>query len=238
MDTNDADGGTALTDGGEVSRDTEAKGQEATALTVDAEKKPAEGEQKPGEAEKKPGVGEQKPGEQEKKPGDKDGKGTKEELRGAPEKYEAFVLPQEYTADEVATKEFGDLAKDLDLSQAGAQKLVDLHLKGLKSLSEGLYGQWKDLKEGWRKEARADKEIGGSNYGPAVERGKAALRQFGTPGLFKLLAEYGIGDHPEMIRFASKVGAALGEDTIETGGTADKPKSLADRMFPPTENRS
>jgi len=48
---------------------------------------------------------------------------------GAPEKYEAFKVPEGVTIDETAATEFGALAKELNLTQENAQKLVDYQIK-------------------------------------------------------------------------------------------------------------
>ena len=59
-----------------------------------------------------------------------DGEGTpaedkKEAPAGAPEKYEAFTLPEGYEVDEQLLNEFTPTLKELGLTQAAAQKVMD-----------------------------------------------------------------------------------------------------------------
>ena len=153
---------------------------------------------------------------------------------GAPEKYENFTVPEGTNVDPGTLTEFQELAKGLDLSQGDAQKVIDLQVKVNERVTEKHVQDWKDTKAGWVKDAKADKEVGGPKYDASVEQGKRAIEQFGTPALTDLLNLYGIGDHAEVIRFTSRVGIAIGEDSIHSGGdsklTGDK--TLAQKMYP------
>jgi hypothetical protein len=61
-----------------------------------------------------------------------------------------------------------------------------------------------------------------------------ALDKYGTPELKEALASTGAGNHPEFIRFMTRVGKAMSEDTIGVG-TAAPGQSNIDRakiLFP------
>jgi hypothetical protein len=126
--------------------------------------------------------------------------------------------------DEDLASEFKPIAKELNLNQKGAQKLVDLKAKDVQNQLK----RWGDHLVELKTTAQADPEIGGANYDKAVQTAKGAIAKFGTPGFRKMLNDYGVGAHPEMIRFMRKVGLAMGEaPALETGGnggvTTQKP---------------
>jgi hypothetical protein len=50
-----------------------------------------------------------------------------------------------------------------------------------------------------------------------------AVQRFASPELITFFDKSGLGDHPEMVKLFHKLGAAISEDSILTGG--DRPKS-------------
>lgn len=109
------------------------------------------------------------------------------------------------------------VAKELNLSAKGLQKLADLKAKDVQLSLK----RWGDHLVELKTTAQADPEIGGAKYAPAVASAKQAITKFGTPGFRKMLNDYGVGAHPEMIRMLSKVAKATGETpTLEHGGGA------------------
>jgi hypothetical protein len=150
---------------------------------------------------------------------------------GLPEngEYGEFTLPDGAEADPALRDEFLPIVKELQLNQEGAQKLVDFKAK----LDQHAIENWGNHVNDLRTQAQADPEIGGAKYQPSLIAGKAAIKQFGTPAFRQMLNHYGVGNHPEMIRFLAKVGAATSETTIPPGGgattVADKP--LHDLMY-------
>lgn len=142
------------------------------------------------------------------------------EFHGAPEAeadYEPFTAPDGMTIDEGLAAAFKPIAKELNLNQKGAQKLVDLKAKDVQAQTK----RWGDHLVELKTIAQADPEIGGAEYPKAVSIAKAAITKFGTPGFRKMLNDYGVGAHPEMIRFMRKVGLTMGETpALENGGNA------------------
>lgn len=135
---------------------------------------------------------------------------------GVPEsgEYADFTLPDGAAADEGLKAEFLPVVKELGLNQEGAQKLVDFKAK----LDQRALQNWGDHVKDLRVKAQADPEIGGGNYTPYVAAGKQAINKFGTPEFRAMLNHYGVGNHPEMIRFLAKVGKATGETALPVGG--------------------
>src|SRR5687767_9805038 len=77
---------------------------------------------------------------------------TKEAKPGAPEKYEAYKLPEGWElAEEVAT-EANTMFKELGLSQEAAQKLVDFYVKTSESSQDSVANAWIEMQNTWRTE--------------------------------------------------------------------------------------
>lgn len=148
------------------------------------------------------------------------------EFHGFPETgtYGDFTLPDGMAADPDLAAEFTPIAKELNLSQKGAQRLVELKAKDVQLQLKRWGNHLGELKA----QAQKDPVIGGANYKPAVDAGRAVITKFGTPGFRKMLNDYGVGAHPEMIHFLAKVHSATSESPIlpdggGTGVTAQKP---------------
>lgn len=151
--------------------------------------------------------------------------GAKPEVK-APEKYE-FKMPEGMALDAKAVEAFEPIARELDLTQEQAQKLVDLQAASVKQQVEA----WQGTIKGWADAARADKEIGGANLDASLNAGKAFLKAYGTPELSKVLDDYGIGNHPEVIRAFAKAGMAMSEDKFHTSNSTPGAKSPEDILY-------
>lgn len=197
----------------------------STLLTAPADPAPAEAkdpvEHRSGEPDPSP-AGEEAPAEEA--PAEEEAPKPK-----APEKYE-FKLAEGVTLNDAAVAAFEPVARELDLTQEQADKLVDIYA----AQEAARVQQWTDTVKGWTDAAKADPEFGGpkmnENMGVAVR----ALKEYGSPELNQLLDSFGIGNHPAFIRFAYRAGKALGEDKLipaNSGGS----KSAAEIMFGSTD---
>jgi len=68
--------------------------------------------------------------------------------------------------------------------------------------------------ETWEGEAKADKEIGGDNFGANLAVAKQAIDTFGSDELKSILNESGLGSHPSMIKFAVKAGKSISDASV------------------------
>lgn len=161
----------------------------------------------------------------------KDGKAN-EPKPGAPEKYEDFKLPEGFEVDPKAMEQFTPIAKELNLTQDQAQKLVNLQSELVKEAAQRQVDDWNKLTETWHTTAQDDKEYGGLKFDENVGLANAALAKFGTPELIKTLSDFGMANHPEMVRVFYRVGKAMAEDTIKTGAASTGPKDPANVLFP------
>jgi len=153
---------------------------------------------------------------------------------GAPEKYEAFTVPEGVTLEADVVEAFTDVAKTLGLPQDKAQVVIDKMAPALKARGEAAFAQTKaDLLAA----SNADAEIGGEKFGESVAIAKLAIDAYFAPDFAKFLNETGLGNHPEMIRGLRKAGMSLRPDGWTPGTkSTDVPKDA--RSFYPNSKMS
>lgn len=158
--------------------------------------------------------GEDKPAEKESE----DDKGE-DKPEGAPEKYEDFKVPDGVTIDKSAADEFGALARELNLTQENAQKLVDYQIKFQQA-------QYAKLDEANQKQSRewANETL------KAYKKDELADARRGFKSAPKevqdMLAACGFDNHKSFVEFFMKVGKSIKEDKFEMGkgkGGTDRP---------------
>lgn len=173
-----------------------------------------------------------KKSEDKKDDGDKDGE-DEDEKGKAPEKYEDFAVPEGFEIAPEELERFEPLARELDLTQEQAQKLVDFEAERRKEANENAVKYWDDLNKEWVETVEKDKEVGGKNLEQSVAHSAVFLKQFGTPELRAMLKDTGTGNHVEILRVFARAGKAMSEDKVlPGGGGAGEKKSLAERIFP------
>ncbi len=154
--------------------------------------------------------------------------GAANDLVGAPEGYGVYKVPEGIQVDVAMVSELNDLAKTMNLSQVGAQKLIDLQVKMSQKQETAEQARWNEMKAGWETETK--KALGASYDSEMAFVGKT-MQRFATPGLLQLLADTGIGNHKEMVEFARTIGKAIAEDSPVAGAGASGTKSAADTLF-------
>jgi hypothetical protein len=156
-----------------------------------------------------------------------------DEAPKAPETYEEFSVPEDMDLDEAAVAEFAPVAKELDLTQEQAQKLVDIYAERKLDEARSMHDSFEKVQADWQTEAKADKEYGGADFTANIKKANAFLTEYGSADLNTALAETGMGNHPELIRLFVKAGAAMGDDTLHFGKAAEAaPKDAASILFP------
>lgn len=162
---------------------------------------------------------------------------------GAPEAYE-FKPPEGGKFDEETIGTFSKVAKELDLSQGAAQKILDAIAP--KVAERFMARQVEALQQAstdWQNATRTDKTLGGDKLEENLSVAKKALDAFGTPELRKLLGPYdakdnpqgtGLGNHPEIIRAFFNAGKAISEDRMVPGGRAPSQgeRNAAKALYP------
>ena len=173
---------------------------------------------------------EDKPADGEK-PADKpDEKEQKQE--GAPEKYE-FKPAEGQELDTAALEQFEPIARELNLNNEQAQKMVDLYgTKILPMLQKQQAESWQKTTEQWAADVKADKEIGGDKLTANLSAAQRALEQFGDQELKEYLDTTGLGNHPALVKAFIKVGKAMSEDKVVTGGHESGGSDLISAFYP------
>ncbi|MDT7076441.1 peptidase [Citrobacter amalonaticus] len=190
---------------------------------------PKEGDTpKPGAEGDKPA--EEKPADDKKPEGDKPAEKKEDDKpEGAPEKYE-FQAAEGVELDTEALKEFEPVAREMNLTNEQAQKLVDVYPKILAGVQQRQVEAWQQTTEQWAADVKADKEIGGDKLPSNLSAAQRALDQFGTPELKTYLNDTGLGNHPDLVKAFVKIGKAMSEDGMVTGSN-DGQRSAAEVLY-------
>ena len=154
---------------------------------------------------------------------------------GAPEKYE-FKAPDGFEIKPEDLTGFEGIARELNLTQEAAQKLMDFEAARLKPLLEAPFQQWAEQNSRWQAEVKADTEIGGAKFdasvaeaGTALDRLPELAKQVGitidAAALRKGLADTGAGNVPAVVKAFVALGKLIGEDN----GIAPTPRPAAER---------
>lgn len=191
-----------------------------------------------------------------KKQGDetkgKDGKGEKEKPAGAPEgKYELKTAEGVKITPEVQTQ-FEAIARELNLPQESAQKLLDLAPELSKMQTAQLIQTANEVSNKWAEETRNDTELGGSGDETAYNTTMALVAKtrdaFATPELLSLLQRFdakknpngtGLGNHPEVIRLFARIGKSISEDNkvVTSSGVPKAQAEAADKLYSTTTSK-
>lgn len=147
-------------------------------------------------------------------------------------------LPEGFSIPEETGKELTTILNDQSLSRSElTQKLIDLQAKSVtdltKSLSEKGKEDWDKVQEGWREQCQKDPDIGGEKLKVAEAAMGQLLDTYGTRELRAVFDLTGAGNHPEMVKFLTKIAAKLNEPAAPAPATpGSTPKDAAKIMFP------
>ena len=157
------------------------------------------------------------------------------DAQGAPDAYEGFTLPEGYTLDGERLEMTQALFKDVGLTQANAQKLIDAFVKvdgenqgAVKVLLEQERAQ---KVEQW---ATQTKSALGDKYGETTALAKTAVNAIGDPDLLEAFNTEGWGDHPALVKafaFFGKLARDSSTDGLGGATGSARPKNIADRLF-------
>jgi hypothetical protein len=147
---------------------------------------------------------------------------------GAPESYEDFTLPEGFTLDEEVKGQIGELFKGMNISQAGAQKLIDAYTRRVISQKEADLNELNEKRKAWRKEVRKSPTYE-TDKAYAVKGIRAVVN---TPEEKALFTDSWLSDHPALFGVFVKVGRLLGEDSPLPNGGKGAPDRSAESRFP------
>jgi hypothetical protein len=164
---------------------------------------------------------------------------------GAPEKYEAWTVPEGWSIDETASTEAGSLFKEMGLSQTQGQKLVDFYSKHSKATNDHLSELVRTQNETWQNEAKNHPDLRGKldPGGPVLTTISRALDGLGNAQLkaeFQQAMDFtGAGNHPAFIRTFYALAQRLAEGTHVAGnGPSPLGQQAPGAARPPTAARA
>jgi hypothetical protein len=137
-----------------------------------------------------------------------------------PEEYQ-FEMPEGMELDTTMAEAMSPLFKEIGITQGQANQLVAAYSGQIGAKAEADASQFVNRVTEWTNAAQADPEIGNERWDQTVAISNQALQKLGTPELTVALAETGMSNHPEMIRFMTRVASAIGEDAFVPGDTVD-----------------
>lgn len=138
----------------------------------------------------------------------------KEQPVQLPEKYEFTDADGNAVEGEIG-EDYSMMAREMGLTQEGAQKFYA-------STQSFLKNRIARTNEIWSEQVQNDTEIGGERLPQTRANVKAAIDRFGTPELRSLIRQIGLSNNPEFVRFFSRVGASLSQDTEFVNGQGTK----------------
>ena len=142
-----------------------------------------------------------------------------------PDKYEFKrpEVPENVTDDEEMETAFKGMAHKAGLSTRQAQQLLEqyneMQVKRLQSFTGKMEEGVASLKKEW-----------GTNFDKNIGVASRAVKELGGDELTGLLNETGLGNHPVLIKFFSKLGEQMQEDTVIMGDQPEPTSSNADAI--------
>jgi len=133
------------------------------------------------------------------------------------EPYEAFTMPEGMEADQVLVDAFSPVARELNLSQEGAQKMVDMFSAHIDTQVKQFQADQAAEKKAMRAEIENVPNFKETLLSPA-----ARAMTLAAPADKAVLAA-AVGNNPAFIRFMAEVGRRMGEDTM-SATTASAPR--------------
>lgn len=146
------------------------------------------------------------------------------DTRQDPPSYDGLTLPEDISFAPETLEAFKTLAREINLTQAQAQKLVDYEAALAARGQQDAQEEKRQTLERW---ARQTRDLYGAKLEEELSFALCAADAFGGPDFRALLEDTGLGNHPVIIRMLSGVGKAIGEDAFSGG----KPAAPQDKTF-------
>lgn len=142
---------------------------------------------------------------------------TEDTAKAAPVEIK-LELPKDSKLHQTDVDRIAATARERGLSQEQATALLTEADTAARGFEKRLVETVAAKRAEWVTTVKADPEIGGANLAKTNANAMRVVERFMSPALREELRTTGYGDHPELVRFLSKVGAAMAEDTPPDGG--------------------
>ena len=150
-----------------------------------------------------------------------------------PEKYE-LKLPDGAVLDPSHVEQVAAYAKEHKLTQKEAEAVLLRDSNLVSEFTQRKTEEYKKTVESWAEAAQADKEIGGDKFKQTVELSHRVIQKI-NPALLPELDATGFGNHPEVIRFFSRIAPLFNDDTIinpgGSSGAVEQELTLAGALY-------
>lgn len=165
-----------------------------------------------------------------------DAKNHADSFIGAPEKYGDFNVPDGVVVRPDMLEKTETIARELNLSQAGAQKLIDLAPELSQAMADAQQEHWDTVVSNWESSIKEDPNFGGPKFDETMERAKRVLNEHGNDALKTFLEETRFGSNPDLIKLLAKIDQKMGEDKLVDGKPSGvQEKSAAEILYPSQE---
>lgn len=145
-----------------------------------------------------------------------------------PLEYADFTMPEGMILDQEISKEFKEHAKELNLSQEQAQKIVNLQAKHVSEMQSRIQNDFKVQVEAWKTETLTE-------LGPSFKEDQKhianVVKQFGSAEFTTLLNQTGLGNNKEVVKFLINVGKGFSSDRFIDGKQSGS-QSAASILYP------
>lgn len=145
-----------------------------------------------------------------------------EQTTGAPDKYDfTSLLSEGETIDETSAEAFGEVLRNLGVSQEGAEQIAKFGMGYLQSMGDALLNHIDGLQEAqaetWKQETV--KELG-SNFDTTIAKAGAGIEYLekDIPNLREVLMMNGIGNNVALVKVFATIGDLVAEDTGRLSG--------------------
>lgn len=168
---------------------------------------------------------------QEKVEAKKETEVSKEESKETETQDLELVIPENSKLSQQDVESVKALAKEYGLTKDAAQKILDGKQSIKESYVSELQENAKKQADAWLNESKNDPEIGKS-FNESITLAKRALDKFAPKELIEALDISGLGNHPGMVKFASRVGKFLADDKFESAPKSPAaPKSMEEIFY-------
>lgn len=140
------------------------------------------------------------------------------------------TLAEDTPLDEEGLKGYRALAQEYQLEPKAAQAVLDFYAERVEALAQ----EQAEQVAAWAEATRKDGEIGGDKLTASLALAHKARDAFGSPELMQALDATGLSNHPAVVKFFVKAGAAISEDTLiaSRASGSSGPVDMAKTLFP------
>jgi len=156
---------------------------------------------------------------------DKDQDGDNKEIE-----YSLKLSDDTFLSDSKLT-EVQDFAKTHGLSNDAAQEMLNREDNAIANFVIKSHDQQEALISDWAEQTKNDPQLGGDNLKETVIHAKKAAEAFGSESFIKEIRETGYGNHPEFVRFLSKIGSLMSDDKLILTGAHGENKTTEELFY-------